>query len=75
MSRRYEYATTTAEIDADDAAQLWPNPPDGEGWEMCSSNVVPSEPRREYYESEGREYCTRFAVIRALWFWKREVTK
>jgi hypothetical protein len=77
MSRCYEYATTTAEIDASKAAELWPNPPAGDGWEMCNSNVVPGPPRREWYADEdtGNDYCKTFSTIRVVWFWKREVTK
>lgn len=76
MGRKYEYATTTAKVDAGKAAQLLPNPPIGDGWEMCSSNVVPSTPRREYHEDEDdREFCKIVATIRVIWFWKREVSQ
>lgn len=75
MGRKYEYATTTAAIDATKAARLVPVPPRGDDWEMCGSNIVPSTPRCEYYEDEGREVCKTYAVLSVIWFWKREVTK
>ncbi len=75
MSARFEYATTTAMCDAIKAEQLVPVQPRGDGWEMCGSSAVPGAPRGESVEDEGRYYTFKFSTIRALWFWKREVSR
>lgn len=75
MGRKYEYATTTATSDATKVAQLVPAQPRGDGWEMCGSSAMQGATRLEHVEDDEGDYTFRYATVRVLWFWKREVSK